>query len=74
MLQMGLCGSPHVRSCTRPGRDGRVESEHIYWDQASVLAQIGLLPTSGLPVLAAGQAKALRDPAAPLNTLLISTN
>jgi carboxymethylenebutenolidase len=55
-------------------RDGRVESEHIYWDQASVLAQIGLLPTSGLPVVAAGQAKALRDPAAPLNTLLISTD
>jgi carboxymethylenebutenolidase len=54
-------------------RDGKVESEHIYWDQASVLAQIGLLPSSGLPVMAAGQAKALLDPAASLNTLVTST-
>jgi carboxymethylenebutenolidase len=54
-------------------RDGKVESEHIYWDQASVLAQIGLLPSSGLPVLAAGQAEVLLDPAVSLNTLLIST-
>ena len=37
-------------------RDGKVASEHIYWDQPSVLAQIGLLPPSGLPVLGpAGQ-------------------
>jgi carboxymethylenebutenolidase len=54
-------------------RDGKVASEHIYWDQASVLAQIGLLPSSGLPVVAAGQAAALLDPAVSLNTLLIST-
>lgn len=53
-------------------RDGKVDREHIYWDQASVLAQIGLLP-SGLPVLADEQAKALRDPAVPLNALLAST-
>jgi carboxymethylenebutenolidase len=51
-------------------RDGKIESEHIYWDQASVLAQIGLLSSAGLPVQAAGQAKALLDPAAPLNELL----
>ena len=51
-------------------RDGKVHSEHIYWDQASVLAQIGVLAVSGLPVMAAGQAKALLDPAAPLNTLV----
>jgi carboxymethylenebutenolidase len=54
-------------------RDGKVDSEHIYWDQASVLAQIGLLQSSGLPVLAAGQAKALLDPAVSLNTLETST-
>jgi carboxymethylenebutenolidase len=53
-------------------RDGKVGSEHIYWDQASVLAQIGLLSRSGLPVLAAAQAKALLDPAAALNTVPIS--
>jgi carboxymethylenebutenolidase len=53
-------------------RDGKVESEHIYWDQASVLAQIGLLPSRGLPILGEGQAKTLLDPAAPLNTVLSS--
>jgi carboxymethylenebutenolidase len=50
-------------------RDGKVHSEHLYWDQASLLAQIGMLAVSGLPVLA-GQAKLLLDPAIPLNTLV----
>jgi carboxymethylenebutenolidase len=54
-------------------RDGKVAREHIYWDQASVLAQIGLLPASGLPVVAAGQVAALLDPAVSLNNLLVST-
>lgn len=31
-------------------RDGKVTHEHIYWDQASVLVQIGLLDPNGLPV------------------------
>lgn len=31
-------------------RDGKLAHEHIYWDQASVLRQIGLLPDSNLPV------------------------
>lgn len=31
-------------------RDGKVAHEHIYWDQASVLKQIGLLTDPGLPV------------------------
>jgi carboxymethylenebutenolidase len=30
--------------------DGKVTHEHIYWDQASVLVQIGLLNPKGLPV------------------------
>lgn len=30
--------------------DGKVTHEHIYWDQASVLVQIGLLDPKGLPV------------------------
>jgi carboxymethylenebutenolidase len=31
-------------------RDGKLAHEHIYWDQASVLKQIGLLTDPGLPV------------------------
>jgi carboxymethylenebutenolidase len=30
--------------------DGKVAYEHIYWDQASLLAQLGLLNPAGLPV------------------------
>ncbi|WP_133127885.1 ester cyclase [Legionella nagasakiensis] len=29
---------------------GKVTHEHIYWDQASVLAQLGLLDPAGLPI------------------------
>jgi carboxymethylenebutenolidase len=41
-----------------------VDYEHIYWDQASVLQQIGLLDAKGLPVAgaeAAAKLLALRD-------------
>ena len=31
-------------------RDGKVAYEHIYWDQAGLLAQLGLLDPTGLPV------------------------
>lgn len=45
-------------------RDGLVHTEHIYWDQASVLAQVGLIDPSGLPVVGAQQVDALaEDPA-----------
>ncbi len=37
-------------------RDGKLEHEHIYWDQASVLKQIGLLTDSSLPVCGAESA------------------
>lgn len=32
-------------------QDGKVASEHVYWDQASILVQIGLLDPSALPVV-----------------------
>ena len=31
-------------------QDGKVASERIYWDQASVLVQLGLIDAGGLPV------------------------
>jgi carboxymethylenebutenolidase len=34
-------------------KDAKVQYEHIYWDQASVLAQLGLLDGAGLPVAGA---------------------
>ena len=31
-------------------REGKVAYEHIYWDQAGLLVQLGLLDPSGLPI------------------------
>ena len=45
--------------------DDKVSYEHILWDQASVLVQIGLLDPTDLPVTGAGAAAKLRDPALP---------
>ena len=42
--------------------DGKVTHEHIYWDQASMLVQIGLLNPTGLPVSGAQQARLVLDP------------
>ena len=53
-------------------RDGLIDSEHIYWDQASVLVQVGLLDPTGLPVTGAKQVDALApDAAAKLFNALI---
>ncbi len=41
-------------------RDGKLAHEHIYWDQASVLKQIGLLTDPGLPVFGAESAHKVR--------------
>ena len=44
-------------------RDGKLAHERIYWDQASVLKQIGLLTDPSLPVFGAETAQKLLDPA-----------
>ena len=46
-------------------KDGKISHEHIYWDQASVLAQIGLLDPKGLPVGGADVALKVLDPSRP---------
>jgi len=43
----------------------RVAYEHIYWDQASVLVQIGLLDPAGLPVAGVDTAERLLELAGP---------
>ncbi len=43
-------------------RDGKLAHEHIYWDQASVLKQIGLITEPGLPVFGAETAKKVMSP------------
>jgi carboxymethylenebutenolidase len=50
--------------------DGKVHHEHIYWDQATVLVQAGLLDPDALPVVGSAQADALLDQDRPKNELL----
>ena len=40
--------------------DGKVSHEHIYWDKATVLAQIGLINPAGLPVVGPESAARLK--------------
>src|SRR6478609_11233225 len=51
-------------------RNGKLAHEHIYWDQASVLVQIGLLDPAKLPVVGIDSAKKVLDPSLPANELM----
>jgi len=51
-------------------RGPKLYHEHIYWDQASVLVQLGLLDPAGLPVAGAEAARKILDPSLPSNTLM----
>jgi len=47
-------------------RDGKVAHERIYWDQASVLKQIGLLGDESLPAYGSETARKLSDMSLPM--------
>jgi carboxymethylenebutenolidase len=49
---------------------GDIVCERIYWDQASVLVQLGLLDAAGLPVAGAESARKVLDPSLPSNELI----
>jgi carboxymethylenebutenolidase len=53
-------------------RGDKLYHEHIYWDQASVLVQIGLLDAKLLPVAGIATARKLLDETLPSNTLMPS--
>jgi carboxymethylenebutenolidase len=51
-------------------RGDKLYHEHIYWDQASVLVQVGLLDPRLLPVAGVEAARKLLDESLPSNTLM----
>jgi carboxymethylenebutenolidase len=51
-------------------REGKLAHEHIYWDQASVLVQLGLLDVVTLPVAGIESARKALDPSLPSNALM----
>ena len=50
--------------------DDKMVHEHLYWDQASVLVQLGVLAPARLPVVGAESARSIIDRSIPLNGLL----
>jgi carboxymethylenebutenolidase len=55
-------------------REGKLAHEHIYWDQASVLVQLGLLGAGLLPVVGVESARKALDPSLPANQLMKRSN
>jgi carboxymethylenebutenolidase len=51
-------------------RGDKLYHEHIYWDQASVLVQIGKLDPKGLPIAGVETGQKLLDESLPSNTLM----
>jgi len=51
-------------------RDGKLAHEHLYWDQASVLVQLGMLDPVTLPVVGVDSARKVLDPSLPSNALI----
>lgn len=48
----------------------KLAHEHLYWDQASVLVQLGLLKPEGLPVVGEEGARSVLDRSIRLNELI----
>ena len=48
----------------------KLAHEHIYWDQASVLVQLGLLDSSKLPIAGIESARKVLDPKLPANEMI----
>ncbi|MBI3411635.1 MAG: ester cyclase [Planctomycetes bacterium] len=54
--------------------NGKIHHEHIHWDQASALVQLGLLDSKNLPVAGVETARKMLDPnSAPSNLLMKRT-
>src|ERR1700746_4111455 len=51
-------------------KEGKLAHEHIYWDQASVLVQLGLLDPDSLPIVGVESARKALDPSIPSNALM----
>jgi carboxymethylenebutenolidase len=51
-------------------RGDKLAHEHIYWDQASVLTQLGLIDSATLPTVGGETARKALDPSLPSNALI----
>ncbi len=63
-VEIALVAIVHIRG-------DKLAHEHIYWDQASVLVQLGLLDPSDLPVAGIETAQKVLDNTVPSNALIV---
>jgi hypothetical protein len=61
------------KSANNGHRSVLLEPVGIYWDQASVLVQVGLIQDAKLPVAGVETAEKILDPNRPSNTLIMRT-
>jgi carboxymethylenebutenolidase len=50
--------------------NGKIAFERIYWDQGSMLVQLGVLDAAGLPLVGSEQAEAVLNEDYPRNQLI----
>ena len=51
-------------------RGDKIAHEHTYWDQASVLTQLGLIDSAALPTVGGETARKVLDPSLPSHVLI----
>jgi hypothetical protein len=61
---------PLLARGSRRFQDGKLAHEQVHWDQASVLAQLGLLDAEKLPVAGVESARKVLDPTMRANMLI----
>ncbi len=52
-------------------QDGKIHHEHIHWDQAAALVQLGLLDPTQLPISGVEAARKMLDPTSVPSNLLM---
>ncbi len=55
-------------------QDGKIAHEHIYWDQASVLVQLGVIDAKNLPVVGVEASEKVADPTSHRSNSLLCKN
>jgi|SoiMethySBSTD1v2_1073268.scaffolds.fasta_scaffold136948_4 hypothetical protein len=55
------CMMPKTMNDVMKFIEDKIAHEHIYWDQASVLAQLGLLDQKALPVTGIQQSRRIKE-------------
>lgn len=62
-IEFAMCVVVHIEN-------GKIATENLYWDNATILRQAGMLDEPSLPVVGAESARQMIDQSGPLNELI----